>query len=115
MPVPSRFGCSARDTAYAAIDTSLAERALLSEYQSRANASVLRRVQVFVRIGRMQDGRMSDKRSDGDTIGLLGKTDLFKDLTAGELAACAAKFREQRLSKGQILFARGDVGNHLYL
>src|SRR5262245_6973655 len=86
--------------------TSLAKRAGLSEYQTRAKAHVLRRPEVSRSYRWMAD--MSDKRSGGDTIGLLGQTDLFKDLTAGELTACAAKFREQRLSKGQILFARGD-------
>ena len=63
---------------------------------------------------------MSDKRSDDGIAGLLAQTELFKDLAANDLvtndlAACAAKFREVRLHKGQILFARGDVGNHLYL
>jgi CRP-like cAMP-binding protein len=48
-------------------------------------------------------------------IRFLGATDLFKDLAPDDLAACAASFREVRFRKSQILFGRGDVGNHIYL
>ena len=48
-------------------------------------------------------------------VRLLAGTELFKDLGAGDLAACAQKFRELRVKKGEILFRRGDVGTHLYL
>jgi CRP-like cAMP-binding protein len=58
---------------------------------------------------------MSETRLDDPLTRLLADTDLFKDLDAGDLAACAAKFREQRFGKGQVLFGRGDVGTHLYL
>ena len=46
---------------------------------------------------------------------LLGATDMFKGLRADELAACAASFQECRFAKGQLIFARGDAGAHLYL
>lgn len=46
---------------------------------------------------------------------LLAETDLFKDVGAEDLAVCAAKFREQRFGKGQVMFGRGDPGTHLYL
>jgi CRP-like cAMP-binding protein len=54
---------------------------------------------------------------DGDEwlLRLLAGTDLFKGLAADDLAACAARFRQARFGKGQILFARGDPGTHLYL
>ena len=58
---------------------------------------------------------MADKRIDDPLTRLLAGTDLFKDLDAGDLAACAGHFREQKFGKGQVLFARGDVGTQLYL
>jgi CRP-like cAMP-binding protein len=47
--------------------------------------------------------------------GLLTKTDLFKELPDAELSACAAAFRRVEFSKGEMLFARGDMGRSLYL
>jgi CRP/FNR family cyclic AMP-dependent transcriptional regulator len=46
---------------------------------------------------------------------LLGAADLFRTLAAEDLAACAASFREARFGKGEMLFARGDPGTHLYV
>ena len=46
---------------------------------------------------------------------LLGNADLFRTLAAPDLAACAASFREARYGKGEMLFARGDPGTHLYV
>ena len=46
---------------------------------------------------------------------LLARAKLFGALGAEELAACAAKFREVRFGKGEMLFARGDPGDRLYL
>jgi CRP/FNR family transcriptional regulator, cyclic AMP receptor protein len=62
-----------------------------------------------------RDGSMSDRRATDSIIGLLAKTEFFKDLPTDDLAVCASKFRELRLNRGQLLFERGDVGNHLYL
>jgi CRP-like cAMP-binding protein len=54
--------------------------------------------------------------SKTDTIvRLLAGTALFKGLPEAELTACAAKFREIHFAKGEMLFARGDVGLSLYL
>jgi len=58
---------------------------------------------------------MSETIGDDEVIRLLAGTDLFKDLSAVDRAACARKFRAQRFNKGQILFARGDPGTQLYL
>jgi len=46
---------------------------------------------------------------------LLARAKLFGALGAKELSACAAKFREIRFVKGEMLFARGDPGERLYL
>jgi CRP-like cAMP-binding protein len=46
---------------------------------------------------------------------LLAETELFKTLSAADIGACAARFREVRLEKGELLFSRGDPGTHLYL
>lgn len=48
-------------------------------------------------------------------ISLLESTDLFGGLAPDDLSTCAALFREQRFGKGEMLFARGDVGAKLYL
>jgi CRP/FNR family cyclic AMP-dependent transcriptional regulator len=48
-------------------------------------------------------------------IPLLARTDLFGGLTAEELEACAAAFREVRFTKGETIFGRGDPGTRLYL
>jgi CRP/FNR family transcriptional regulator, cyclic AMP receptor protein len=48
-------------------------------------------------------------------VPLLAQTDPFRGLESKYLAACAAAFREIPFAKGEMLFARGDVGNRLYL
>ena len=48
-------------------------------------------------------------------VDLLEKTELFGGLSADELAACAALFRQARFVKGQSLFVRGEKANSLYL
>jgi CRP/FNR family transcriptional regulator, cyclic AMP receptor protein len=58
---------------------------------------------------------MATREGDDRLLRLLAGTDLFKGLAVDDLAACAARFRETRFEKGQILFARGDPGTHLYL
>src|SRR4051794_28196220 len=58
---------------------------------------------------------MATREGDERLLRLLAGTDLFKGLAAEDLADCAARFREARFAKGQILFARGDPGTHLYL
>ena len=46
---------------------------------------------------------------------LLSATELFKHLPPDDLAACAARFHEVHFGKGRVLFARGDIGTHLYV
>ena len=46
---------------------------------------------------------------------LLMQTDLFGDLDKTHISACASAFHEVRFAKGEALFARGEVGNRLYL
>jgi CRP-like cAMP-binding protein len=58
---------------------------------------------------------MATRDGNERLLRLLAGTDLFKGLAANELTACAARFREARFAKGQILFSRGDPGTHLYL
>jgi CRP/FNR family cyclic AMP-dependent transcriptional regulator len=48
-------------------------------------------------------------------VELLAGTELFRTIEAGDLAACAADFREARFAKGEMLFARGDPGTHLHV
>jgi CRP/FNR family cyclic AMP-dependent transcriptional regulator len=55
------------------------------------------------------------ENGDDDVVRLVRGTELFKDLTAGDQALCAGKFRKLCFAKGQILFGRGDAGTHLYL
>jgi CRP-like cAMP-binding protein len=47
--------------------------------------------------------------------GLLTGTRLFGILPADQLDVCAERFREVRFAKGEMLFARGDSGTHLYI
>jgi CRP-like cAMP-binding protein len=58
---------------------------------------------------------MATRDGEERLLRLLAGTDLFKGLAAHDLAACAARFREARFGKGQMLFARGDPGSDLYL
>jgi CRP-like cAMP-binding protein len=58
---------------------------------------------------------MSTNNRSERTIRLLAGTELFKKLAADDLAVCAARFREARFRKGQLVFGRGDPGTHLYL
>lgn len=46
---------------------------------------------------------------------LLSGLPIFGALADAERAACAARFRELGLDKGQLLFSRGDPGTHLYV
>jgi CRP-like cAMP-binding protein len=47
--------------------------------------------------------------------GLLAGTPLFGALPPDALDACAASFRPAKFTAGQTLFARGDVGDRLYM
>ena len=58
---------------------------------------------------------MTSSQSPEAVIALLAQSDLFSGLGKDEAAACAAKFRELRFAKGQLIFARGDAGDMLYL
>jgi CRP-like cAMP-binding protein len=58
---------------------------------------------------------MSTTAGHETIIGLLAGADLFKDLGGDDQAVCAAKMRELRFEKGQLLFGQGDVGTRLYL
>ena len=46
---------------------------------------------------------------------LLLRTELFGDLSADDLNACAASFREAQFAKGQALFVRDEPGASLYV
>jgi CRP-like cAMP-binding protein len=46
---------------------------------------------------------------------LLADSELFATLDAGDRAQCAAKFHEVRFAKGEMVFARGDPGTHMYV
>jgi CRP/FNR family transcriptional regulator, cyclic AMP receptor protein len=46
---------------------------------------------------------------------LLSQTEPFARLPEAELLACAGGFREARFNKGEMLFGRGDPGDHLYV
>ena len=48
-------------------------------------------------------------------IPLLMQTNLFGGLDNVHIAACAAAFRQLQFAKGETLFARGEIGNRLYL
>jgi len=58
---------------------------------------------------------MATKGTSERVVELLAGTELFGTLAADDLAACAASFREAQFAKGEMLFARGDPGTHLYL
>jgi CRP-like cAMP-binding protein len=53
--------------------------------------------------------------ASADIAALLARTELFGGLDPDELAACAAAFHSVHFAKGELLFARGDPGNNLYL
>jgi CRP/FNR family cyclic AMP-dependent transcriptional regulator len=46
---------------------------------------------------------------------LLAGVALFRSLSAEDLTACAADFRQAKFAKGEMLFARGDPGARLYV
>ena len=46
---------------------------------------------------------------------LLAESPLFGAFSPEAIKACAEKFREVRYKKHEMLFARGDPGNHLYI
>jgi CRP/FNR family transcriptional regulator, cyclic AMP receptor protein len=58
---------------------------------------------------------MLEKHSDDGVRRLVASTELFRNLSTEDQAYCAARFRELRFHKGQILFGRGDAGTQLYL
>ncbi len=58
---------------------------------------------------------MVEKRGNDAIVRLQANTQLFKDLEAKDLAACASAFRELRFSKGRVIFGRGDPPTYLYL
>jgi len=58
---------------------------------------------------------MSDKPYDDDVARLVADAPMFKELGASEQQSCAARFRETKFAKGQMIFGRGDPGTHLYL
>ncbi|MCC6777914.1 MAG: cyclic nucleotide-binding domain-containing protein [Hyphomicrobiales bacterium] len=58
---------------------------------------------------------MSTRHVDERLMGLLAGTELLKGVGQDALAACAAQLREVRFEKGQMVFARGEPGTHLYL
>lgn len=55
---------------------------------------------------------MADKPA---LVSLLAQTSLFAGLSADDLTALAAQFKERQLAKGATIFLRGDPGQHLYL
>jgi CRP/FNR family cyclic AMP-dependent transcriptional regulator len=62
----------------------------------------------------MSTGDSSVQR-EHDILQVLGRTELFADLSQDDLRACTASFREVRFKKGELLFARGDPGTRLYV
>lgn len=50
-----------------------------------------------------------------EAIGLLGKTLLFGTLGPADLARVAAELHERGFASGQLVFARGDPGEEIYL
>jgi len=58
---------------------------------------------------------MAANSADERIVELLAGTELFKSLRPDDLAACAAAFRKVQFTKGEMLFARGDPGTHLYV
>jgi CRP-like cAMP-binding protein len=53
------------------------------------------------------------RQSDAITA-LLARTDRSKGSSAAQLRARATRFREIQFAKGELVFARGDPGAHLY-
>ena len=58
---------------------------------------------------------MSQEIATKGVIDLLRDAALFKFFPPGELAAVAASFTQTSFAKGQMLFARGDSGAHIYV
>jgi CRP/FNR family cyclic AMP-dependent transcriptional regulator len=58
---------------------------------------------------------MEPKNGNARVVDLLAGTELFKSLVADDLRACAASCRKAQFAKGEMLFARGDPGTHLYV
>jgi CRP-like cAMP-binding protein len=58
---------------------------------------------------------MSTRVVDERLVRLLAGTELLKGVSGDGLAACAAQLHEVRFAKGEMLFARGEPGTHLYL
>ena len=58
---------------------------------------------------------MPQENAADRVLGLLKSAPFFRQFPPNELAAAAAKFREARFAKGEMLFARGDPGSHLYV
>ena len=54
-------------------------------------------------------------RRDVDIPGLLGRLPLFSALTPTQIAPLAAASRERRLSKGELLFQKGDPAGGFYI
>ena len=50
-----------------------------------------------------------------DVAALLREAGLFSGLGPGDLQACAARFRPAAFAKGEMIFARGDPGAHIYV
>jgi CRP/FNR family cyclic AMP-dependent transcriptional regulator len=57
---------------------------------------------------------MAPRDGNERIIELLTGVELFRNLAPTELAACAARFRKSQFSNGEMIFARGDPGTHLY-
>ena len=51
----------------------------------------------------------------GQVVALLSNTELFAGLSESELRVLADNLHEVHFGKGEMLFARGDPGDHLYL
>jgi CRP-like cAMP-binding protein len=51
----------------------------------------------------------------GEVAALLSRTELFAGLPESQLRLLADSFHEAHFGKGEMLFARGDPGEHLYL
>jgi CRP-like cAMP-binding protein len=68
-------------------------------------------------LGRLTTGNeMASPGSANERLAeLLSASELFAGLDVDDRAACAARFREVRFAKGEMLFARGDPGTHLYI
>ncbi len=58
---------------------------------------------------------MSTRPVDERLIRLLAGTELLKGVGGDALSACATQLHQVRFEKGQMVFARGEPGTHLYL